>query len=78
MRVWTKSLDHRCLFVVRRLQEVWWEAGLSLLTCFSDLHTAYDTDDRTLLWQVFARMVVPQQQMIAVIRPFREDMIAYE
>ena len=40
------------MFVVRRLQEVGRKAGVSLHMCFVDLQKAYDTVDRTLLWQV--------------------------
>ena len=39
------------MFVVRRLQEVGRKAGVSLHMCFVDLQKAYDTVDRTLLWQ---------------------------
>ena len=55
------------MFVVRRLQEVGRKAGVSLHMCFVDLQKAYDTVDRTLLWQVLTRIGVPPQ-MIAVIR----------
>ena len=43
--------------------------------CFIDLQKAYDTVDRTLLWQVLTRIGVPPQ-MIAVIRQFRDKMRA--
>ena len=55
------------MFVVRRLQEVERKAGVSLHMCFVDLQVAYDTVDRTLLWQVLTRIGVTPQ-MIAVIR----------
>ena len=55
------------MFVVRRLQEIWRKAGVSLFMCFIDHQKAYDTVDRTLLWQVLTRIGVPPQ-MIAVIR----------
>ena len=55
------------MFVVRRLQEVGRKAGVSLHTCFIDLQKAYDTVDRTLLWQVLTRIGVPPQ-MIVVVR----------
>ena len=55
------------MFVVRRLQEVGWKAGVSLSMCFIYLQKAYDTVDRTLLWQVLTRIGVPPQ-MIVVIR----------
>ena len=54
------------MFVVRRLQEIGRKAGVSLFMCFIDLQKAYDTVDRTLLWQVLTRIGVPPQ-MIAVI-----------
>ena len=43
--------------------------------CFVDLQKAYDTVDRTLLWQVLTRIVVPPQ-MIAVIQQFHDGMRA--
>ena len=63
------------MFVVRRLQEVGRKAGVSLHMCFVDLQKAYDTVDRTLLWQVLTRIGVPPQ-MIAVIRQFYDGMRA--
>ena len=63
------------MFVVRRLQEVGRKAGVSLHMCFIDLQKAYDTIDRTLLWQVLTRIGVPPQ-MIAVIRQFHDGMRA--
>ena len=63
------------MFVVRRLQEVGRKAGVSLHMCFIDLQKAYDTVDRTLLWQVPTRTGVPPQ-MIAVIRQFHDEMRA--
>ena len=63
------------MFVVRRLQEVERKAGVSLHMCFVDLQKAYDTVDRTLLWQVLIRIGVPPQ-MIAVIRQFHDGMRA--
>ena len=65
-------LDHSTtdmMFVVRRLQEVGRKAGVALFVCFIDLQKAYDTVDRTLLWQVLTRIGVPPQ-MMAVIRQF--------
>ena len=59
----------------KRLQEVRRKAGVSLDMCFIDLQKAYDTVDRTLLWQVLTRIRVPPQ-MIAVIRQFHDGMRA--
>ena len=59
------------MFVVRKLQENGWKAGVSLFMCFIDLQKAYDTVDRTLLWQVLTRIGV-SPQMIAVIRQFHD------
>ena len=64
------------MFVVRRLQEVGRKAGVFLFMCFIDIQKAYDTVDRTLLWQVLTRIGVPPQ-MIAVIRQFHDGMRAY-
>ena len=63
------------MFVVHRLQEIGRMAGVSLFMCFIDLQKAYDTVDRTLLWQVLSRIGVPPQ-MIAVIRQFHDGMRA--
>ena len=59
------------MFVVRRLQEIGRKAEVALHMCFIDLQQAYDTVDRTLLWQVLIRIGVPPQ-MIAVIRQFHD------
>ena len=53
--------------MVRRLQKIGRKEGVSVFMCFIDLQKAYDTVDRTLLWQVLTRIGVPSQ-MIAVIR----------
>ena len=63
------------MFVVRRLHEVGRKAGVSLHMCFVHLQKAYDTVDRTLLWQVLTLIGVPPQ-MIAVIRQFHDGMRA--
>ena len=63
------------MFVVRRLQELGRKAGVPLFMCFIDLQKAYDTVDRTLLWQVLTRIGVPPQ-MIAVIQQFHDGMRA--
>ena len=44
-----------------------------LCLCFIDLQKAYDSVDRSLLWQILARYGVPRR-MIAVIRQFHEGM----
>ena len=54
------------IIVVRRLQEFGRKAGVYFFMRFIDLHKAYDTVGRTLLWQVLTRIGVPPQ-MIAVI-----------
>ena len=61
--------------MVRRLQEIGRKAGVSLFMCFIDLQKAYDTVDRTLLWQVLTRIGVPPK-MIAVIQQFHDGMRA--
>ena len=62
-------------FVVRRLQEIGRKAGVSLFMCFTYLQKAYDTVDRTFLWQVLTRIGVPPQ-MIAVLQQFHDGMRA--
>ena len=47
------------IFVVSRLPEIGWKAGVSLFMCFIDLWKTYDTVDRTLLWQVLTCIGVP-------------------
>ena len=60
---------------VRRLQELGRKARAPLFLCFIDLQKAYDSVDRTLLWQVLARFGTPPQ-MIEVIRQFHDGMKA--
>ena len=62
---------------VRRLPELRRKACVPLSLCFIDLQKAYDSVDRTLLWQVLARFGVPPQ-MIRVIRQFHDGMKACE
>ena len=64
------------MVVVRRLQESSRKAGVSLFVCHNDLQKAYDTVDRTLLWQVFTRIGGPLQ-IKAVIRQFNDGMRAF-
>ena len=63
------------MFVIRRLQEVGRKTGVYLHMCFVDLQKAYDTVDRTLLWQILTRIGVPPH-MIEVIRQFYDGMRA--
>ena len=59
------------MFVVRRLQEIGRKTRVSLFMCFVNFQKAYDTVDRTLLWQVLPRIGVPPQ-MIAVTQQLHE------
>ena len=63
------------MFAVRRLQELGRKARVPLLLCFIDLQKAYDSVDRSLIWQVLARFGTPPQ-MIEVIRQFHDGMRA--
>ena len=63
------------IYVVRRLQEIRRKAGVSVFVCFIDLQKAYDTVDRTFLWQVLTRIGVPPQ-IIAVIQQFHNGVRA--
>ena len=63
------------VFAVRRLQELGRKARVPLFLCLIDLQKAYDSVDRTLLWQVLARFGTPPQ-MIEVIRQFHDGMRA--
>ena len=45
------------------VQEIGRKAGVSLFMCFIDLQKAYDTVDRTLLWQVLTWIGVPPQMI---------------
>ncbi|CAM9498388.1 unnamed protein product, partial [Ascophyllum nodosum] len=63
------------MFAVRRLQELGRKAHAPLFLCFIDMQKAYDSVDRTLLWQVLARFGTPSQ-MIEVIRQFHDGMRA--
>ena len=61
------------IFAVRRLQELGRKARVPLFLCFIDLQNAYDSVDRTLLWQVLTRFGV-SPQVIEVIRQFHDGM----
>ena len=63
------------MFVVRTLQEIGRKAGVYFFMSFIDLQKAYDTADRTPLWQVLTRIGVPPQ-MIAIIQQFHDGMRA--
>ena len=63
------------MFVVRRLQELARKKESFLYLCFIDLTEAYDSVDRTLLWDVFACFGV-LSRMLAVIRQFHHDIKA--
>ena len=67
------------MFAVQRLQELGRKAHVPLCLCFIDLQKAYDSVDRSLLWQILARYGVPRQ-MIAVIRQFhgRDESLCQE
>ena len=54
------------MFMFRRLQELGRKARVPLFLSFIELQKAYDSVDRTLLWQVLARFGTPPQ-MIEVI-----------
>ena len=70
MRVSIESLGHGH-DLCGALQENRRKAGVSLYMCFMYLQKAYDTVDRTLLWQVLTRIGVPPQ-MLAVIHQFQD------
>ena len=61
------------MFGVRMLHKIERKEGVSLFMWFVHLQKAYDTIDRTLLWQVRTRMGVPPQ-IIAVIRQYHAGM----
>ena len=64
------------MFTVHRLQEMGRKARVPLFVCSIDLKKAYDSVNRTLLWQVLTRFEVPPQ-MLEVIRQLHDGMRAY-
>ena len=56
------------IFVVRRLQELARNKDTPLYLCFIDLTKAYDSVDRTLLWDVSLLVLGVPPRMLAVIR----------
>ena len=64
------------MFVVRRLQELVRKKDTPLYMCVIDLTKAFDSVDRSLLWDVLARFGVPPR-MLAVIRQSHDGMQAY-
>ena len=63
------------MFVVRRLQELARKGDNPLYLCFIELTKAYDSVDRTLLWDILARFGVPPR-MFPDIRAFHDGMQA--
>ena len=63
------------MFEARRLQDIGRKPGVYFFMCFMDLQKAYDTADRTLMWEVITRIGVPPQ-MIAAVRQFHDGMRA--
>ena len=63
------------MFAARRLQELGSKARVPLFLCFIDLKKAYNSVDRTLLWQALARFGTPPQ-IIEVIHQFYDGMRA--
>ena len=64
------------IFVVRRLQELGRKEGVPSYTCFVDLQKAYDSVERSLLWNVFGRFGVPPV-MVNVVRQFHDGIQAW-
>ena len=63
------------MFVIRRVQELARKKDTPLCLCFIDFNKAYDSVDRTILWDVLARFGVPPR-MLAFIRQFHDGMQA--
>ena len=64
------------MVVEHRLQGIGRKAEVSLFKSFNYIQMAYDTVDRTFLWQVLTYTRV-QPQMIAVIRQIHDGVITY-
>ena len=77
MRVSTESLEHGHDVCGAQAagNSAEGRTGVSLFMCFIGLQEAYDTVDRTLLWQVLTRIGVAPQ-MIAVIQHLHHGMRA--
>ena len=54
------------LLVVRRLQQLGRARKITLYMCFIDLHKAYDSVDRELLWVAPSRVGVPETISTAI------------
>ena len=63
------------LFVVHRLQELGQARKIPLYMCFINLHRAYNSVDRELLWVVLACSRVPKKT-VTVINQFHDGMQA--
>jgi len=63
------------IFVARLLQEKCREQHQSLYFAFIDLTKAFDTVNRTLLWDIFSKFGCPPH-FLAVLRKFHDGMIA--
>ena len=64
------------MFVVRRLQKLAKNKDTLLYLCFIDLNKAYDSVDRTILWDFLACFGVPPR-MLFVISQFHDGMQAF-
>ena len=64
------------IFVGLTLLRIGLKVRMALFVYFVDVQKAYDTVDRTLLWQVLTRIGVPPI-VTTVIRHFHDDMRAY-
>ena len=63
------------MLAVQRLQKLGRKTRVPLFLCFIDLQKAYDSANRTLIWQMLARFeVLPQ--MMEEIHQFHDEMRA--